>query len=273
MSFAFLPLYTGDYLRDTRHLSMSEHGAYLLMLTYCWDSKGPLPLDERRLFGLCNARSGDEMEAVRRVRADFFVEMEDGYYQPRMQREIERSEAISWQRSEAGKRGVKARQAKAKQLLSKRSARATTPTPTPTLIPTPTPTNAHRSTSGDSGAPKPAESAQPAPRSPNGSRIPDGFPANEQIDWCQQTRPDLDATETAAKFRDYWAGVPGQRGRKADWPATWRNFVRSERGGPRQRASPSPSPQRRSAAVESALSLAGLTSTTETLDVAARIVD
>lgn len=29
-----------------------------------------------------------------------------------------------------------------------------------------------------------------------------------------------------AKFRDYWAALPGQKGVKTDWPATWRNWVR-----------------------------------------------
>jgi hypothetical protein len=35
-----------------------------------------------------------------------------------------------------------------------------------------------------------------------------------------------------AEFVDYWVGVPGQRGVKLDWPATWRNDVRRklERG-------------------------------------------
>lgn len=28
------------------------------------------------------------------------------------------------------------------------------------------------------------------------------------------------------KFRDYWAALPGQKGVKTDWPATWRNWVR-----------------------------------------------
>jgi len=29
-----------------------------------------------------------------------------------------------------------------------------------------------------------------------------------------------------AEFVDYWVGVPGSRGVKADWDATWRNWVR-----------------------------------------------
>lgn len=102
MSFAFMALYTGDYLRDTRHLSMAEHGCYLLLLMHCWDQRGPLPKDERKLIGICNARSSDEIEAMRRVVSEFFVEMTDGLYNPRMQKEIERAEAISGKRRVAG---------------------------------------------------------------------------------------------------------------------------------------------------------------------------
>ena len=38
----------------------------------------------------------------------------------------------------------------------------------------------------------------------------------------------MQAATVAEKFRDYWIGVPGARGTKLDWPATWRNFVRTE---------------------------------------------
>lgn len=65
-------------------------------------------------------------------------------------------------------------------------------------------------------------------RSPAGSRIPDGFPGADQIAWCQSERPDVDPGQVAERFRDYWLGVAGAKGRKADWPATWRNFVRRE---------------------------------------------
>lgn len=61
-----------------------------------------------------------------------------------------------------------------------------------------------------------------------GTRLPDGFPTADGIAWCRQERPDLDADLTAAKFRDYWRAVPGAKGTKLDWLATWRNFVRNE---------------------------------------------
>lgn len=103
-----------------------------MLLMHCWDSKGPVPLDERKIYGISNARSGDEIEALRRVLQEFFVKMEDGWYNTRMQREVERSENISSARSIAGKLGY---QAKAKQLPNKSQASASTPTPTPILQP------------------------------------------------------------------------------------------------------------------------------------------
>ena len=133
MSFAYLPLYTGDYLRDTRHLTPLRHGVFLLALMHCWDSKGPMPLDEQECAGICNCRSADEVEALRYVLGKYFVRMVDGHYNRRMAIEVERSEAISGARSEAGKKGW---QAKAKQLLSK-SLASVPPHPHPQSIPTP----------------------------------------------------------------------------------------------------------------------------------------
>ena len=80
MSFAYLPLFTGDYLRDTRHLTPLRHGIYLLGLMHCWDSKGPMPLDEQECASICNCRSADEIEALRYVLERFFVRMDDGHY-------------------------------------------------------------------------------------------------------------------------------------------------------------------------------------------------
>jgi uncharacterized protein YdaU (DUF1376 family) len=135
MSFAFMPVYTGDYLRDTRHLSMSEHGCYFLLLTFCWDARGPLPLDERKVSGICNARSNDEIEAMRRVLNEFFVRMDDGWYNRRMQREVERADALSRVRSESGRKGY---EAKAKHLPSTSQASAEhepLPPPPPPQLP------------------------------------------------------------------------------------------------------------------------------------------
>jgi hypothetical protein len=48
--------------------------------------------------------------------------------------------------------------------------------------------------------------------------------------WARQQRPDLDITAVADRFRDHWLSKPGKDGRKADWEATWRNWIRRENG-------------------------------------------
>lgn len=44
-----MPLYIGDYLRDTMGLSRSEHGSYLLLILAYWANSGPLPSDDEML--------------------------------------------------------------------------------------------------------------------------------------------------------------------------------------------------------------------------------
>jgi len=52
--------------------------------------------------------------------------------------------------------------------------------------------------------------------------------------WAEEVRPDIDVALTADKFRDYWIAKPGKEGRKLDWLATWRTWVRKEDApGPR----------------------------------------
>lgn len=113
-----MALFTGDYLKDTRHLTPQKHGIYLLLLIHCWDTRGPVPLDEQECAGICNCRSADEIDSLRYVLKRYFTRMDDGWYNERMVKEIEKAEALSQVWSEAGKRGAEARiklaQAKAK---------------------------------------------------------------------------------------------------------------------------------------------------------------
>jgi len=44
--------------------------------------------------------------------------------------------------------------------------------------------------------------------------------------WHPRAEDGLDNLELA-KFRDYWRAVPGQKGTKLDWDATWRNWLRT----------------------------------------------
>ena len=50
----------------------------------------------------------------------------------------------------------------------------------------------------------------------------------EWANFCTIERPDLMPKDVWNQFKDYWIGVPGQKGTKTDWDATWRNWVRRQ---------------------------------------------
>ena len=75
-----------------------------------------------------------------------------------------------------------------------------------------------------------------------GTRLPDDFEvAPEMVEWFREHCPHVDGKRETEQFRDYWRAKPGKDGRKLDWVATWRQWMRTAEGrsGPRTRASPS----------------------------------
>lgn len=151
MSFAYLPLFTGDYQRDTLHLSMLEHGAYLKLLMYCWDQQGPAPDDDRKLAGICNARSKEEVTAVRAILEEFFVLMDDGWYNKRLVQELDKARATSEMAHARGRMSAEARRqkygtaqpGKPFESLSKASQKASESLPNP---PSPSPSLKEKTT-------------------------------------------------------------------------------------------------------------------------------
>lgn len=56
-------------------------------------------------------------------------------------------------------------------------------------------------------------------------RLPEDF--SPDLEFARSTIPGIDAEAEFARFRDFWHGKPGASGTKADWPATWRNWIRT----------------------------------------------
>jgi len=77
-----------------------------------------------------------------------------------------------------------------------------------------------------------AADAAVMPKAKRGSRLPEDWSLPD--DWRQWTRvtyphtTDDIVSNLADEFRDYWISVPGQRGLKANWEATWRNRCRDK---------------------------------------------
>ena len=283
----YYPFHIGDYVAHTSHLSWEEDIAYRRMIDAYYLREGPLPLDVAAIARLIRMR--DSGAAIQAVLDEFFVPEDDGWHQRRCDAEIagmKARQARSEERDDHERERMRRHRERRKRMFEALREKGIVPAwdtstkelerlckeepathlqreqvetcnapataiPTPTPTPTPTPEKKEREA-----------------RSPSGSRIPAEFPTDAETAWAAAERPDLDVSLVAARFRDHWAAKAGKDGRKADWPATWRNWVRNERGWPPARASP---PPRRSAAVEAGLALAGYTRNPEpeTIDVLA----
>lgn len=81
------------------------------------------------------------------------------------------------------------------------------------------------SSDGETG--NPVTAAPVTSRSPTGSRLPADWSPDEVLrSWTVKNCPGLNIPSELEKFRDFWTAKAGKDGRKADWPATWRNWVR-----------------------------------------------
>jgi uncharacterized protein YdaU (DUF1376 family) len=134
----WMPFYPADYLGDTRHLSQSEHGAYLLLL-FCYWQNGGLPDDDERLARITVSPSLEHWLKIKPILQVFF---ENGWKHRRIEAEFAKSE----ERTRAGRAGGLA---KGKQNPSK--------TPSKTLAPQPQPQYSEADASG-AEAPQPVYS-------------------------------------------------------------------------------------------------------------------
>ena len=105
----FYRRFPGDYARDTKHLTLVEHGAYTLLLDYYYATEKPIPSLEFAL-SLCGARRAEERRAVKKILRDFFRQTTHGYKNKRGEEELKHlaakresaknSAKVRWGRSE-----------------------------------------------------------------------------------------------------------------------------------------------------------------------------
>lgn len=100
MNRPWMPLYVGDYLGDTGHLTTTQHGAYLLLMMHYW-RKGELPDDDRQLSKIAKLPLKTSCE-YRATLQDFFHE---GWKHKRIDAELEKMMGVSAKRAIAGQKG------------------------------------------------------------------------------------------------------------------------------------------------------------------------
>jgi len=55
----WMPFYTGDYLKNTMHLSRAEHGSYVLLILAYWTNGGPLQDDGEAIRNIAKCPEGE----------------------------------------------------------------------------------------------------------------------------------------------------------------------------------------------------------------------
>lgn len=108
MSNVWMPLYIGDYLADTTHLSAAEHGAYLLLIMTYWQTGGPLPDDDAKLARIARM-DPKEWKAARPTLAEFFDLAAGRWTHARIEAELANTSEVRAKKSAAGRASAEAR--------------------------------------------------------------------------------------------------------------------------------------------------------------------
>lgn len=128
----WMPLYIGDYLADTQHLSAEESGAYLHLLMHSWKN-GPLPANVEVLRRIAKVEKDAWSNAWSTLQA-FFKQCPDGAY---VQERLERERA-EWN-AKKEKSSQKAQRAAEKRWKHAPSIARSTPQAMPEQCPSPSP--------------------------------------------------------------------------------------------------------------------------------------
>lgn len=104
----WFPLHVGDFSKGILDLSPAEIGAYVLLLMFQWDTRGPIPDDEQTLANIAKCTLEEWRACARRLLAKFH-RVAGGWLQLRQHAERRQADARAAAKSAAGRAGAAAR--------------------------------------------------------------------------------------------------------------------------------------------------------------------
>ena len=107
MQRPWMPLYVGDYLAKTGHLSTLQHGAYLLLIMHYWANES-LPTQPEALMAIARM-TPDQWSSNCHAVARFFT---NDWRHERIDFELQKVKNVSESRSLAGLKGAWSRHGK-----------------------------------------------------------------------------------------------------------------------------------------------------------------
>ena len=214
-------------MSHTRHLSLYEDLAYRRLLDFYFLHEQPIKhRDAARQIGM-----RDHEEDVLTVLNEFFLSTDDGFVNPRANKEI--MEFKVHQATSAYGAFVRdnpdLKQYVLKDVYIQHFMSGTVDTYIDSLK------SHHVAMMGTSLTHDATNNHKPITNNhiketQRGSRLAQDWVLTKSLgEWAQTERPDLDVRLVAEQFKDYWIAQPGQKGVKLDWSATWRNWVRNSK--------------------------------------------
>lgn len=181
-----MPIFIGDYLADTAHLTTEQHGAYFLMLMTSWNRGGNLPNDDTQLAAICRSDKKTWSRIGKVVKA-FFSE-EGGYLiQARLVLEYNKALKLHDKQIENGRKGGRP----AKTQTKPTGSGWANPNNNPNETPSPSQDTKSKA--------KPAQ-GKPAPFDPARLDVPDCVGSVKWMEWLDYRKSRrLQTTELSAK--------------------------------------------------------------------------
>ena len=211
-------------MRDTAHLSELEECYYSRLIDQYYIREKALPLDVGQCCRLVRAASAAARRVVASLLGEFFVKSDDGWHQKRCDIEIEAYQG----RSASARNSAKARWSERNANASADAMRTHSDgNASQNQKPEPVTRTKEQGQKQRGGKPPPTSKARAA-QLPDDWTLPDDW-----REWAQSERPAWPpehVLRVSLLFRDYWRGKGEAR---ADWFATWRNWVRRETTPPR----------------------------------------
>ena len=91
----WMPIYWGDYDRDTGHLNDALHGAYLMLIKHYWSTGRPLPDDDHQLWRIACCDSLHVWRTKRRpILSKLFTISQGNWCHPRVDFELGNAKAV-----------------------------------------------------------------------------------------------------------------------------------------------------------------------------------
>ena len=208
----YMQLYVADYLADTMHLNVDQHGAYLLLIMNYWQTGKPLPDNDQRLQCVCRT-SAEHWQELRPALEEFFT-IKDGYwYHNRLDKDLEKVKS----KSESARKAAEKRHKPApeKPTSCERNANAEqsdmrTPSHTDTDTDTDTDTEKQQGAASDDALPAESEKSSGVRDFP--TKDGKAFALPEQfVQELKSTYPRIDVEYQLQKARLWLIANPGRQ--------------------------------------------------------------